>query len=205
MFTVHLIPIGVHLKLSLTSDFPDESKIANAIPLGKADDRMWFYKYHPVSLFCILSKIYEKIGVLPAYWLPWNQWNYQRKSIRIQNEMLNLHGFCCSHRWSDKVTWKWRLHDRCFLFFRGLWHSWSWYYFLKKICHYGIRDTGLKGFQSYMSERKQYVTYNDTKSSIKSIRRGVPQGSIFRYVVVLDLYQWSWECLSTYHAICFCR
>ena len=40
---------------------------------------------------------------------------------------------------------------------------------LKKMCHYGIRDTGLKWFQSYLSERKQYVTYNDTKSSIKSI------------------------------------
>ena len=49
---------------------------------------------------------------------------------------------------------------------------------LKKLCHYGIRDTGLKWFQSYLSERKQYVTYNDTKSSIKSLRCGVPQGSI---------------------------
>ena len=49
---------------------------------------------------------------------------------------------------------------------------------MKKLCHYGIRDTGLKWFQSYLSERKRYVTYNDKKSSIKSIRYGVPQVSI---------------------------
>ena len=29
-----------------------------------------------------------------------------------------------------------------------------------------------------MSERKQYATYNDTKPSVKSIRCGVPHGSI---------------------------
>ena len=51
-------------------------------------------------------------------------------------------------------------------------------YYCKSYVTMEIRDTGLKKFQSYLSERKQYVTYNHTKSSIKSIRCGVPQGSI---------------------------
>ena len=35
-----------------------------------------------------------------------------------------------------------------------------------------------KWFQSYLTERKQYVTYNATKSATKTVRCGVPQGSI---------------------------
>ena len=33
---------------------------------------------------------------------------------------------------------------------------------LKKMSHYGIRGNALKWFESYLSNRKQYVTYNGT-------------------------------------------
>ena len=41
--------------------FPDELKIANVIPLYKVDDRMSFNNYRPVSLLCILSKVFEAV------------------------------------------------------------------------------------------------------------------------------------------------
>ena len=44
--------------------------------------------------------------------------------------------------------------------------------------HYGIRGTAYKWFQSYLSNRKQYVTYNGICSSTKDVKYGVPQGSI---------------------------
>ena len=46
---------------------------------------------------------------------------------------------------------------------------------LTKLYHYGIRGNALQSFKSYMSERKQFVTYNDTSSSMKTIYCGVPQ------------------------------
>ena len=49
---------------------------------------------------------------------------------------------------------------------------------LEKLCYYGIRDTALKLFQSYLSERKQYVEFDGTNSEMREIRTGVPQGSI---------------------------
>ena len=49
---------------------------------------------------------------------------------------------------------------------------------LKKMHHYGIRGTAYKWFQSYLSNRKQYVTYNGICSSTKDVKCGVPQGSI---------------------------
>ena len=49
---------------------------------------------------------------------------------------------------------------------------------LQKLQHYGIRGSALKWFQSYLSDRCQYVTYIGQESSKKAINCGVPQGSI---------------------------
>ena len=49
---------------------------------------------------------------------------------------------------------------------------------LKKLSHYGIRGSALKWFESYLSNCKQYVTYNGIASFTQTIRCGVPQGFI---------------------------
>ena len=49
---------------------------------------------------------------------------------------------------------------------------------LQKLYHYGIRGNALHWFNSYLSNRYQYVNYNNTSSDIKLITFGVPQGSI---------------------------
>ena len=49
---------------------------------------------------------------------------------------------------------------------------------LKKSEHYGIRGLLLKWMQSYLSDRKQFVSINGTCSMTKSMEFRVPQGSI---------------------------
>ena len=46
--------------LSLQGVFPDELKIANAIPLFKCDNPKLFNNYRPVSVLCSVSKAFEK-------------------------------------------------------------------------------------------------------------------------------------------------
>ena len=41
--------------------FPTELKIANVLPLYKSDDPFCLNNYRPVSLLCVLSKVFEKI------------------------------------------------------------------------------------------------------------------------------------------------
>ena len=49
---------------------------------------------------------------------------------------------------------------------------------LRKLEHYGIRGAALQWFQSYLSNRRQYVFVNEISSSLKFVTCGVPQGSI---------------------------
>ena len=44
--------------------------------------------------------------------------------------------------------------------------------------HYGIRYKSISLLKSYLSHRKQYVTWNDTDLQYNSINTSVPQGSI---------------------------
>ena len=49
---------------------------------------------------------------------------------------------------------------------------------LKKLELYGVKDTALKWFDSYLTNHLQYVTYNNIKSDKEKVKCGVPQGSI---------------------------
>ena len=49
---------------------------------------------------------------------------------------------------------------------------------INKLQYYGVTGMSLYWFQSYLSDRKQYVQYKDSNSSFSSITTGVPQGSI---------------------------
>ena len=49
---------------------------------------------------------------------------------------------------------------------------------INKLQYYGIKDTALDLFQSYLSNRRQYVQIGNNKSDTTAITTGVPQGSI---------------------------
>ena len=49
---------------------------------------------------------------------------------------------------------------------------------LNKLEHYGIRGSELKWFRSYLTDRKQYVSFNEQSLELMEINCGVPQGSV---------------------------
>ena len=49
---------------------------------------------------------------------------------------------------------------------------------LHKLECYGVRGLALNWFQSYLTDRKQYVLYNNVQSQTLGITCGVPQGSV---------------------------
>ena len=48
----------------------------------------------------------------------------------------------------------------------------------QKLRHYGIRGSALTWFTSYLSNRKQFISYDGNNSELCNILCGVPQGSI---------------------------
>ena len=71
---------------------------------------------------------------------------------------------------------------------------------LQKLNFYGLKGTILSWFENYLSNRKQYVTYNSIKSTTEKINCGVPQGSILGPLLFLiyinDLSTVSKACMS---------
>ena len=49
---------------------------------------------------------------------------------------------------------------------------------LDKLSYYRVNGTVKTLLKSYLSDRKQYVKIDEVKSTIQSIKTGVPQGSI---------------------------
>ena len=64
-------------------------------------------------------------------------------------------------------------------------------FYYKKMEFYGIRGSAFSWFQSYVKNRKQFVSYNGATSSSKLVKWGVPQG----FILGLLLF---WFILMTY-------
>ena len=59
---------------------------------------------------------------------------------------------------------------------------------LAKLQYYGIHGTPLELLKRYLTNRKQYVEIEDTKSKMLDISTGVPQGSILGPLLFINIY-----------------
>ena len=62
---------------------------------------------------------------------------------------------------------------------------------LEKLSHYGIKDVALNMFHCFLSNRVQYVSYNNTNSHYLPLETGVPRslvlGPILSIIYINDI------------------
>ena len=175
-----LCPIVTHLcNLSLNAGtFPSMHKVGNIKPLYKKKNRDDITNYRPICLLNSVSKLLEKVVSIRLIRhldqfdiLSENQYAYRKgrstelAAAKLIHDIINnfeenkftLAVFLDLSRAFDCVN-----HD----------------ILCKKLEYYGIRNSLLDWFRSYLLDRKYFVTFNTTRSNEMTSNIGVPQGSI---------------------------
>jgi hypothetical protein len=172
-------PLTYIFNLSLTSGIvPCNLKLAKVIPIHKANDPAQFNNYRPISVLPAFSKLMEKIV-----------YNRLISFINKHNILTNAqYGFRSNHstymalmdliiKVTESINKKHHTMG-VFLDLSKAFDTINHDILLTKLHHYGIRGTPLNWFESYLTNRKQYVQTHSVKSSLSSLSCGVPQGSI---------------------------
>lgn len=167
--------INITLK---TGIFPDKLKIAKVIPIHKSGSKYDINNYRPVSILPAFSKIFEKVIATRLL-------NYLEKNHLLSEHQ---HGFRANHSTESAIVeftnnvYKYLEEKQhavgVFIDLSKAFDSLNHFILLDKLQHIGIRGLPLQLFHSYLNNRNQSVFCNETISPLKSISKGVPQGSV---------------------------
>ena len=174
-----LVPLCKIISMSFSSGkFPDPLKICKTIPIHKGGSTISLNNYRPISLLSIFDKIIEKLMHKRLYnflnehsILFSNQFGF-RKNNSTSTALIQI-----TEKIKESID-KSKYGCEIFIDLRKAFDTVNHSILLSKMEHYGVRDTALEWFKSYLSNRKQYVYSNGESSQLKDITCGVPQGSV---------------------------
>jgi hypothetical protein len=174
-----VIPLTHVINLSLAQGiFPSELKLAKVIPVFKSGDSMLVNNFRPISVLTCFSKVFERIMYdrLIAFTNKHNLlYKYQFGFQKCQSTSMAL--IVLIDRISSALE-RGEYVLGVFLDFSKAFDTVDHAILFKKLETYGIRGVALQWIQSYLCNRKQFVTINNVHSSQKNVVCGVPQGSI---------------------------
>ena len=160
-----------------TGVFPDILKLAKVTPIHKKESKLEYLNYRPISLLSVFSKIYEKLIYTRVY-------SYLTKKDLIYSKQFGFRSNHSTNHAIISITEHIRNlldngHYVCGIFvdLEKAFDTVNHEILCEKLSSYGLRGNVNKLLQSYLSNRKQYVSLNGFESVTKDVTCGVPQGS----------------------------
>ena len=158
--------------------FPNSLKIAKVTPLFKSGDRKLIDNYRPISVFNYFSKIFEKCMArrLLSFLDDFNLISHQQWGF-----MKNKSTFDAVNSVIEYIYESFNEKNQCitvFLDLKKAFDTVDHVILLEKLKYIGVRGVTLNWFDSYLSNRHQFVKVWNTSSDKLPIKVGVPQGSI---------------------------
>ena len=161
-----------------TGIIPHQLKLAKVIPIFKKGERESISNYRPISLLPFFSKILERLTHKRLYafiskynLLHKNQFGFRPK-FSCEMALLSAYNHIVSNLDNRNHT------IGIFLDLSKAFDTIDHEILLSKLNHYGIRGVAFEWFRNYLSNRKQFVSFNGSASTHLDTTCGVPQGSI---------------------------
>ena len=161
-----------------TGLFPKQLKIAKVIPLFKKGEEVAIEKYRPKSLLSSISKVFERVVLNQLYQyldvnnlLFDNQYGFRKQH---STKLAALELIDQIHKSMDNG----QIPVSIFLDLSQAFDTPDHTILLSKLKHYGIKNKSFQWFNSYLSNRHQYVEFEGARSETLELEMGVPQGSI---------------------------
>ena len=158
--------------------FSDDLKIARVTPAFKGGDEKDLENYRPISVLPCFSKILERIMYNRLY-------NHLIKNNILYSKQF---GFQKGHSTEyaiiqliDQINNNFENNEFTIGVFIDLSKAFDTVdhrILLKKLIHYGVNGNNIRWFESYLTNRKQFLSFNNKNTNFANITCGVPQGSI---------------------------
>ena len=188
-------PLTIIINQSLkTGIFPEALKIAKVKPLYKKGDNFCLNNYRPISLLPTISKIFERVMFtqLYSYLNAHNLLSEQQYGFRSQHSTelacVKLVDYITTEM--DNIK-KIKTPTAIFLDLSKAFDTLNFNILLNKLQYYGIHGIALSLIKSYLTNRFQYVQFENSESDLLEIKTGIPQGSIlgplFFSIMINDL------------------
>ena len=161
-----------------SSCFPDKWKEAKVSPLHKSGPHEDLNNYRPISILPVLSKVLERhVSDSLTKYLNENELLHRTQSGFRTNHSCETALNFMTDSWLNAID-QGEMIGVVLVDFKKAFDLVDHDILLTKLKLYGIRNETLLWFKSYLSQRQQQVSINNTKSSFRHISCGVPQGSI---------------------------
>lgn len=170
--------VSIFNKSICTGIVPDQLKIAKITPIYKSGEKKQFSNYRPISVLPCFSKVLERLIYNRLYsYISKNKILYSKQYGFRQNHSTEMALIELVDQISQSNDDK-QFTIGIFIDLSKAFDTINHELLLKKLNYYGIRGLPLKWFANYLTNRKQYLSFNTTESTMETIVCGVPQGSI---------------------------